>query len=64
MTCWHWAANLWSPAAAEVLVELGDTVEVVPLAETTVPEGMLTTTWPCDWGTTEEFGPAGLLNRF
>lgn len=46
VTCWHWAANLWSPAAAEVLVELGDTVEVVTLAETTVPEGMLTMTWP------------------
>lgn len=45
VTCWHWAANLWSPAAAGLLVELGDTAEVVPVADT-VPEEMLTMTWP------------------
>lgn len=44
MTCWDWAASLWSPAAAELLMELGDTVEVVPPAETAAPEGMLTIT--------------------
>lgn len=64
-TCWDWAASLWSPAAAELLTELGETVEVVlPAAETVAPEGMLTITWPCDRGTTEEFIPVGLLNKF
>lgn len=64
VTCWDWAASLCRPAAAELLPELGDAVEVVPPADTVVPEGMLTMTWPCDRGTTEEFTPAGLLNKF
>lgn len=44
MTCWDWAASLCRPAAAELLMELGDTVEVVPPADTVAPEGMLTMT--------------------
>lgn len=45
-------------------MELGETVEVVPPADTVAPEGMLTMIWPWDKGTTEEFIPAGLLNKF
>lgn len=46
-------------------MEVGETAEVLPPpADTVEPVGMLTITWPWDKGTTEEFIPAGLLNKF
>lgn len=46
-------------------MEVGDTAGVFPPpAEPAEPVGMLTITWPWDKGTTEEFIPVGLLNKF
>lgn len=46
-------------------MEVGETAEVLPPpADTVEPLGMLTITWPWDKGTTEEFIPVGLLNKF
>lgn len=44
---------------------VGDTAGVLPPpADADEPVGMLTITWPWDKGTTEEFIPVGLLNKF